>query len=63
MYRTPAQNQKFMSVYQSTLKFVTDFSVETFYLAFRRFASHMFLPQILVSNNASTHIAAEEELQ
>ena len=45
------------------LEIVTDLSVETFLLAFRRFASRRSLPQIIVSNNASTYTAAADELQ
>ena len=44
------------------LEVVTDLSVETFLLAFRRFASRS-LPQIIVSDNASTYTAAADELQ
>ena len=44
------------------LEIVTDLSVETFLLAFRRFVSRRSLPEILVSDNASTYIAAAEEL-
>ena len=45
------------------LEIVTDLSVETFLLAFRRFASHRSLPQVLVSDNATTYTAAADELQ
>ena len=45
------------------LEIVMDLSVETFFLAFRRFASCRSLPQILVSDNASTYTAAAEELR
>jgi len=45
------------------LEVVTDLSVETFLLAFRRFASRRSLPQVIVSDNASTYSAAAEELQ
>ena len=44
------------------LKIVTDLSVEAFLLAFQRFASRRCLPEILVSDNASTYMAAAEEL-
>ena len=44
------------------LEIVTDLSVETFLLAFRRFTSRRSLPQILMSNNASTYTAAAEGL-
>jgi len=37
--------------------------VETFLLAFRRFASRRSLPQIIISDNASTYLAAADELQ
>ena len=45
------------------LEIVTNLSVETFMLAFRRFASHRSLPQVLVSDNASTYSSAADELQ
>ena len=45
------------------LEIVTDLTVETFLLAFRRFASRRSLPQILMSDNASTYLAAADELQ
>ena len=45
------------------LEVVTDLLVETFLLAFRRFTSRRSLPQVLVSDNASTFSAAAEELQ
>jgi len=45
------------------LEIVTDLSVETFLLAFRRFASRRSLPQVIVSDNASTYTAAADELQ
>ena len=45
------------------LEIVTDLSVETFLLAFRRYASRRSLPQIIVSDNASTYTAAADELQ
>jgi len=45
------------------LEVVMDLSVETFLLAFRRFASDRSLPKIVVSDNASTYMAAAEELQ
>ena len=45
------------------LEVVMDLSVETFLLAFRRFASRRSLPKIVVSDNASTYMAAAEELQ
>ena len=45
------------------LEVVTDLSVETFLLASRRFASRRSLPQVLVSDNASTYSSAADELQ
>ena len=44
------------------LEIVTDLSVETFLQAFRRFSNHKPLPKILISDNASTYMAAAEEL-
>ena len=45
------------------LKVVTDLTVETFLLAFRRFCSRKSLPKKMISDNASTYLAAAEELQ
>ena len=45
------------------LEVVTDLTVETFLLAFRRFTGHSSLPQIVMSDNASTYLAAADELQ
>ena len=45
------------------LEIVTDLSVATFLQAFRRFSSRKSLPKILNSDNASTYMAAAEELQ
>ena len=45
------------------LEIVTDLSTETFLLAFRRFASHRSLPSVMISDNASTYLAAAEELK
>ena len=45
------------------LEVVTDLTVETFLLAFRRFTSRRSLPKVVVSDNASTYLAAAEELQ
>ena len=45
------------------LEVVTDLTVETFLLAFRRFTSRRSMPKIVVSDNASTYLAAAEELQ
>ena len=44
------------------LEVVTDLSTETFLLAFRRFTSRKGLPQIVISDNASTYLSAAEEL-
>jgi transposase InsO family protein len=44
------------------LEVVTDLSVPTFMNAFRRFASRKSLPQVMVSDNASTYQSAAEEL-
>lgn len=45
------------------LEIVSDLSVETFLLAFRRFASRKSLPRQMISDNASTYLAVVEELQ
>ena len=45
------------------LEIVTDLSVDTFLLAFRRFASRKSLPNQMISDNASTYLAAAEELR
>ena len=44
------------------LEVVSDLSTDTFLLAFRRFASRKSLPQIMMSDNASTYTSAAEEL-
>ena len=44
------------------LEVVNDLSMETFLLAFRRFASRKSLPQVMMSDNASTYLSAAEEL-
>ena len=44
------------------LEIVTDLTVETFLQAFRRFSSRKSLPKIMISDNASTYMAAAEEL-
>ena len=44
------------------LEVVTDLSMETFLLAFRRFSSRKSLPQVIMSDNASTYLSAAEEL-
>ena len=43
------------------LEVVSDLSTDTFILAFRRFASRKSLPQVMISDNASTYAAAAEE--
>ena len=45
------------------LEIVTDLSTETFLLAFRRFAGRRSLPSVMLSDNASTYLAAAEELK
>jgi len=45
------------------LEVVTNLSVETFLLAFKRFTGRRSLPQIVVSDNASTYLAAADELR
>ena len=45
------------------LEIVEDLSEETFLRAFRRFASRKSPPQKMVSDNASTYLAAAEELK
>ena len=45
------------------LEIVTDLSTDTFLLAFRRFVSRKSLPQIVISDNASTYLSAAEELK
>jgi len=45
------------------LEIVTDLSTETFLLAFRRFCSRRSLPSVILSDNASTYLAAAEELK
>ena len=45
------------------LEVVTDLSVPTFLLAFRRFAARRSLPQIMMSDNTSTYLSAVEELK
>ena len=45
------------------LEVVTDLTVENFLLAFRRFTSRRSVPKIVVSDNASTYLAAADELQ
>ena len=45
------------------MEIVTDLFTETFLLAFRRFSSRRSLPSIIISDNASTYLAAAEELK
>jgi len=45
------------------LEVVTDLTVENFLLAFCRFCSRKSVPQRMISDNASTYLAAAEELQ
>jgi len=45
------------------LEVVTDLNVETFLQAFRRFVSWKSLPQVMLSDNASTYVSAAEELE
>ena len=45
------------------LEIVTDLTVECFLQAFRRFAGRRSLPKLLLSDNASTFLAAAEELK
>ena len=44
------------------LEVVSDLSMETLLLAFRRFASRKSLPQVMMSDNALTYMSASEEL-
>ena len=45
------------------IKVISDQTVQTFLLAFQRFSSHKSLPSIMISDNASTFLAAVEDLQ
>jgi len=45
------------------LEVVTDLSVKTFMLAFRRFTRHRSFPKIVVLHNVSTYMAVAEGLQ
>ena len=45
------------------LELVTDLSVETFMLAVRRFSGHRSTPKTTISDNASTYMAAADELK
>ena len=44
------------------LEIVTDLTTENFMQAFRRFSSRKSLPKIMISDNASTYLAAANEL-
>ena len=44
------------------LEIVTDLTVEEFLQAFRRFSSRKSLPRLMISDNASTYLAAAKEL-
>ena len=45
------------------LEVVTDLSVATFLLTFRRFSSYKSLSQVIMPDNASTYLSAAEELR
>ena len=45
------------------LEVVCDLSAEPFLKAFRRFVSHKSLPKVMISDNASTYVAASKELE
>ena len=45
------------------LEVVTDLTENTFLLAFRRFASRKSLPEVMISDNASTYIAAAKQIE
>ena len=45
------------------LEIVCDLSVDSFLLAFRRFVGRKSLPKQMVSDNASTYLAAAEEIK
>ena len=45
------------------LEVVTDLSEENFIQAFRRFVSRKSLPQLMISDNASTYQSAAKELE
>ena len=45
------------------LEVVTDLTVETILLSFRRFTNRRSVPKTVVSDNASTYLAAADELQ
>ena len=45
------------------LEIVQELSMETFLLAFHKFAARRSLPTIMVSDNASTYLSAADELR
>ena len=45
------------------LEIVSDLSVESFLLAFRRFVGRQSTPKLLISDNGSTYLAAAEDLK
>ena len=45
------------------LELVTDLSVETFLLAVRRFSGRRSTPKTMISDNASTYMAAADQLK
>ena len=45
------------------LEVVTDLSTETFLLAFQRFVSQNSQPQIVLFDNASTYLSANEDIK
>jgi len=45
------------------LEIVSDLSVESFLLAFRRFVGRRSVPKFLISDNGSTYLAAAEDLK
>ena len=45
------------------LEVVTDLSTATFMLAFRQFVDHRLLPELMISDNATTYEAAADELK
>ena len=45
------------------LELVTDLSVETFLLAVRRFSGHRSTPKTMILDNASTYMAAADQLK
>ena len=52
-----------MSTRAIHLEIVTDFPIETFLLAFQRFASLRTLPLTMISDNASTYLSTVKELK